>query len=248
MRTTFQGVWNILRFNWHFYALSLGFLVVLCVLAYLFSALSMYCVGGLVVLPTIISLAVSYYVYDVSGFYGLEWLENSLENHEIININAGFDETSGLLQVKFPNANLSVIDFYNPAKHTEISIKRARKAYPSFPNTIAVATTHLPFADSSTDQIFIIFAAHEIRKEQERIAFFKELNRILKATGQIIIVEHLRDTANLWAYTIGFLHFYSKNTWIKTLTAANFQIQNEAKHTPFISIFTIIKNGNTNTP
>ena len=33
LRKPFQGVWNIVRFNWHFYVLSLGGLLVLLWLA-----------------------------------------------------------------------------------------------------------------------------------------------------------------------------------------------------------------------
>ena len=45
----------------------------------------------------------------------------------ITNINAGFDETSYILDDKFPNATIKAFDFYDAEKHTEASIKRARK-------------------------------------------------------------------------------------------------------------------------
>lgn len=248
MRKPFQGVWNIVRFNWHFYVLAFGFLLMILVLLnstttpidIYFSIL-----GILVFLSTFISLLVSYYVYDFSELYQLNWIDSSNENKKIININAGFDETSFLLKNKFPNSKLTVFDFYDPKQHTEISIKRARKAYPLFPNTKSVSTNSLPFADNEADQIFITFAAHEIRNEQERVIFFKELARILKPAGQVIITEHLRDTANFLAYNIGFLHFYSNKTWHKTFEIANFIIKKEQKLTPFISTFTLTKNGTT---
>jgi ubiquinone/menaquinone biosynthesis C-methylase UbiE len=97
--------------------------------------------------------------------------------------------------------------------------------------------------DNSADKIFIIFAAHEIRNVQERIEFFKELRRVLKPTGEIIITEHLRDIPNFLAYNIGFLHFYSKPTWLHIFKLAELTLKNEQKITPFISTFTLTKYG-----
>ena len=45
--------------------------------------------------------------------------------------------------------------------------------------------------------------------ETERTLFFKELHRILKREGELVIVEHLRDLPNFLAYTIGFFHYWS---------------------------------------
>lgn len=248
MRKPFQGVWNIVRFNWHFYILALLFFIItLSFLIFIKTPFDVYLsvLGILIFSSTFISLAVSYYIYDFSGLYELNWVKNSNKHYEIVNINSGFDETSHLLKNKFPNAKLSVLDFYDPKKHTEVSIKRARKAYPLFPNTKSVTTNNLALADNEADLIFLTFATHEIRNEQERIIFFKELKRILKPSGQIIVSEHLRDTTNFLAYNIGFLHFYSRKTWYKTFETANFVVKKEEKLTPFISKFTLTKYGIT---
>jgi ubiquinone/menaquinone biosynthesis C-methylase UbiE len=250
IRKPFQGVRNIVRFNWHFYVLALGFLLLLLLFAnYADAAFTLYILlfALLIVFPVLISLSVSYYVYDLSGLYKLIWIDSFIdaEKSKIININAGFDETSILLKDKFPNAELIVLDFYNPEKHTELSIKRARKTYPVFPGTKAVTETSLPIPDNSADKIFVIFAAHEIRNEDDRIKFFMELKRIIKPAGQIIVTEHLRDTVNFWAFNIGFLHFYSKQSWLTVFQSVGLQLKSEHKHTPFISIFTLIKHGST---
>ena len=248
MRKSFQGVWNIVRFNWHFYVLSFGVVLLLLLLSsYTNPTFRLYsfAVAFLIFLSTFISLSVSYYVYDLSGLYNLNWVTDFIdtERNTIVNINAGFDETSIFLKNKFPNAELLVYDFYDPKKHTEVSIKRARKAYALFPNTKSVNANNLPTLDNSADKIFIIFAAHEIRNEQERIEFFKELKRILKPTGEILITEHLRDVPNFLAYNIGFLHFYSKQNWLQVFEMTGFLLKSEQKITPFISTFTLTKYG-----
>ena len=195
--------------------------------------------------PVAISLMASFYVYDLSDLYKLSWASKTGNEKLIVNINAGFDETSELLKSKFNNAELVALDFYDPIKHTEISIKRARKAYPPYPNTQHITTNNLELADNIADKIFVILSAHEIRNADERILFFKELKRIVKPEGEIIVTEHLRDIPNFLAYNIGFFHFYSKNNWLKTFEKSGFQINQEKKITPFISTFILGKNGNS---
>lgn len=248
IRKPFQGVSNIIRFNWHYYLFSLTFVVILLFIHNDFNATLRIAVNVLVFLilfSTIISLIVSFYIYDLSDLYKLSWLNNlkHSDKEKIININAGFDETSNLLKSKFGNCELLAADFYDPAKHTEVSIKRARKAYQPFPNTRQVSTNHLPVEDNSTNKVFSILSAHEIRNDEERVTFFKELKRVLVASGQIIVTEHLRDTANFLAYNIGFFHFHSKATWLKTFHSSGLKVAKELKITPFITTFILEKNG-----
>jgi ubiquinone/menaquinone biosynthesis C-methylase UbiE len=250
IRKPFQGVWNIIRFNWHFYVLAFVFLLFVFLLTnYVNETFAFYllllCL--LIALSIFISLLVSYYVYDLSGLYELHWINElrSEEKSKIVNINAGFDETSVLLKDKFKDSELIALDFYDPLKHTEVSIKRARKAYLPYPKTQSVSTTKLLLEDHSIDKIFVIFAAHEIRDEAERIVFFNELKRILKPKGEIIITEHLRDIPNFLAYNIGFFHFYSKSTWLKIFDSVELKMQREQKLTSFISTFTLTKYGTT---
>lgn len=247
IRKPLQGVWNIIRFNWHYYTLSGLLILIILILQHYFSALhiTVIIVTLLVIYTTLTSLVVSLYVYDLSDFYKLTWLDHlqNGEREKIINIHAGFDETSELLKSKLIDCELIVADFYNAAKHTEVSIKRARRAYPPFPNTQQVSTKHLPIPDSSADKIFAILSAHEIRNDEERVAFFKELLRILKPSGQVIVTEHLRDAANFLAYNIGYFHFHSKATWIRTFQSSGLCISKEIKTTPFITTFILEKNG-----
>ena len=248
IRKPFQGLWNVIRFNWHFYLLS--FVLVLFFFIIKESLDERYRISGnivcfLIIAATGVSLLVTFYVYDLSGLYKLKWLDElkADTNSKILNINAGFDETSILLQEKFPDAELIVFDFYDPIKHTEVSIKRARKAYPAFPRTIQITTLNLPLPDKSLDKIFIILSAHEIRDEEERNGFFRELKRILKQTGQIVVIEHLRDVQNFLAYNVGFFHFIPKASWRRAFKVAELTIFKEIKINPFITIFILEKNG-----
>lgn len=246
-RKPFQGIMNIVRFNRHFYIIALLLLLVVFLFhhhlpSWLQSIVS---IGALIALLLIMgSLTISYVIYDWSGLYKLNWFPD-LNHKKVVNIHAGFDETSSIILQKFNAVDLTVCDFYNPQQHTEISIRRARKAYPPQQETIVVTTDALPFPDNHFDVVSVIFAAHEIRNLQERIRFFKELHRIVKPSGSIYITEHLRDGANLLAYSLGFLHFYSRKNWKNVFENASLTLDSELKSTSFISIFLLKKHGNT---
>lgn len=247
-RKPLEGVWNIIRFNWHFYVLSSVFFIGLIVFRNLSADRFQAFFDILLIittLPVVVSLLVSMYVYDLSGLYDLTWL-NGLQLDKsscMLNINAGFDEMSHALQNKFRNSSLTVFDFYDPSKHTEISILRARKAYPPYPGTINVNTTQLPLPDACMDAVFTLFAAHEIRNEKERIVFFSELNRILKPDGCLVVTEHSRDFPNFLAYTIGFFHFHTKSSWKRVFKEAGLGIDRTISNTPFVTTYFLKKNG-----
>lgn len=249
MRKPFQGVSNIFRFNWHFYLIALVSVALLMIINQWLTRdfqLITFGIAFLIFASTSTSLAVSTYIYDLSGFYNFEWLKLKIHPDEkVLNINAGFDETSKILKDKFNLINLQVFDFYDPNQHTEISIKRARKAYPPFGETQKIPTSSFPLKDNSIDKAFIIFSAHEIRKSEERIQFFKEIRRVLQTKGIVIVVEHLRDIPNFVAYNIGFFHFLSEGSWHKTFREAQLKTIDEFKLTPFVTASILSKDGNT---
>lgn len=249
MRGPFQGVLNIIRFNWHLYVLALigvCALMVACTYVPPFAEVLMLISSLVIVVTILVSLLVSYFVYDRSDLYDLNWTGSNLTNAQrILNIHAGFDEITPILRSKFPSSFVDIFDFYDPLKHTEISIKRARKLYPQSLETKSIATNQLPLQDNSIDTSIVFLSAHEVRNEEERILFFQELGRVTLPKGQVMVTEHLRDINNFLAYTIGFLHFHSRKTWTSTFTAAGFRIMKEIKTTPFVTTFIIEADGST---
>ena len=243
MRQPFQGVSNIVRFNWHFYIIALvGVGLGLWLASWLggWWLVAGLCIAFGAIATLIISLIVSWYIYDRSDLYRLTWLPDLEPGSRMVNIHAGFDETSALLVKRYPDAQLRVFDFYDPELHTEVSIKRARKAYAAYPGTEAISTTEVPLADNSVDVIFLLLAAHEIRNDDERWAFFGRLSYALKPGGRIIVTEHLRDPANFLAYTVGAFHFLPYEDWRRTFSEAALAVAKEEKLTPFLTTFTLV--------
>jgi len=188
IRKPFEGVTNIIRFNWHFYVAAFAVAIALFIVRnYVSGYIEMFVLLMLlsIVISVILSLATSFYVYDCSQLYSLNWIDSLpiLKGSQLININAGFDETSALLSKKYPSAELTVFDFYDPQKHTEVSIARARKRYAVYSNTINISTSNVPLQSQSADYIFAILSAHEIRNKEERILFFTKLKNGLKDDG-----------------------------------------------------------------
>ena len=166
-RRKFQGVLNILSFNRHFYIYGL-FVLALIVFSYLifqWPTTLFWLIVAAFIYGLLMPLIISAYVYDLSGYYDFNWLKKlnikDTETSEIVNINAGFDETSFIIKNNFPKSNLEVFDFYNSERHTEPAIIRARKVSLVYPNTQKIKSDVIPLEDKSVDIIFLLSAAHE---------------------------------------------------------------------------------------
>ncbi len=242
-RRKFQGVLNILSFNRHFYVFGLIALtlIIISYLVFSWSSLLFWIVILAFLYGLIMPLIISAYVYDFSGYYKFNWLENfnltDSNDKQILNINAGFDETSFIIKNYFPKSDLKVFDFYNSKQHTEPAIIRARKVSLVYPKTQPIISNTIPLKDNSVDLIFLLSAVHEIRSQDEKIQFLKECHRVCKSNANIIMIEHLRDFPNFLAFSVGFTHFFSKRTWRNAFKEAGFTTFTEKKFTPFMSIF-----------
>ena len=242
-RRKFQGVLNILSFNRHFYVFGLAVLMVLFASRLLIEwpDTIFWLVITAFLYGLLMPLIVSAFVYDFSGFYKFNWLNNLITDgigvKQIVNINAGFDETSFIIKNKFPRSDIKVFDFYNAKQHTEPAIKRARKVSLVYPGTQQIASGSIPLKDNTADIVFLLSAVHEIRSDKEKVQFLKECNRICKPEGKVIMVEHLRDFPNFLAFSAGFTHFFSRSTWKNAFESAGFSSFQETKFTPFMSVF-----------
>ena len=110
LRKPLQGVCNILRFNWHFYLLAIAIAAIIAGASVWLEGLPRLVGVGLVVAiggVTLVSLLVSCYVYDLSGLYRFDWLDTvaSGPGVKMVNIHAGFDETSTVLRACYLEAS-----------------------------------------------------------------------------------------------------------------------------------------------
>lgn len=243
-RRPFQGVSQIVLYNWPFYlGGAFAFLVALG-LALLTSwpspvrlLLAVGAVGALSWLAG--SLIASYWVYDHSSLCRWDWIGTlfPVPPSRWANVHAGLDETTSSLRRLFPDTESVVLDIYNPVEMTEPSIRRARHLTPATVPAAPADVTALPVHSQELDAVFLLFVAHEIRSPQLRERFFRELRRVVKPDGKVLMVEHLRDLPNFLAYGPGFLHFHSPGEWGRVAREAGFTVAREFRFTPFVGVF-----------
>jgi SAM-dependent methyltransferase len=243
-RTPYQGVIQIARFNWRTYVAAAFILSIAVITAFLLP----YPIRFVVIMcafPPLFwlgsSLLVSHYVYDRSQLYELNWADQSFTRapHHWINIHSGFDETSELLAAKFPGAASATVDIYNPKVMTEPSIRIARRLKPGPIHATVAHYDALPFATGSVDAAFVIFGAHELRRHNQRVAFFTEIARILAPGGNIFLVEHTRDLWNFVAFGPGVFHFFSDQAWRRAAFDAELFVHTQCPVTPFVHVYTL---------
>jgi len=87
------------------------------------------------------------------------------------------------------------------------------------------------------DTAFLVFSAHELRRPEARAQFFREVARVVRVDGEVIVVEHLRDWANFLAFGPGFLHFLAERAWRQAAMAGGLRIEKRFRVTPFVNVF-----------
>ena len=247
-RGRFQGVLQILRFNWPMYVAAAVVLgggaaaVALLPLPVVVRTAALLAIGA-AAFWLLTSLAVSHYVYDLAGIYRGDWLPAASPQSPrcYANLHAGFDEFSRILEARFPHSAARVLDFFDARLMTEPSIARARKPVTDAPAAETVDFRSLPLRDAELDAAFLIFAAHELRAPNARVPLLRELRRSLTSDGRVVVVEHLRDLPNLLAFGPGFLHFHSRATWLRDFGAARLAVAKEFPLTPFVRVFVLEK-------
>jgi SAM-dependent methyltransferase len=240
-RDPYQGVRQILRFNWPKYAAAAACVGVAAVVRELLPAadrIILLAATVPVLFWVLFSLLVSYYVYDCSHFYDLSWLPRARTRspHRWLSIHCGLDEISPLLAAEFPDAYGEVVDIFDPRAMTENSIRQARRAQPSRVHSTPAHFYALPYSAGAFDAVFCIFAAHELRRHADRVRLFTEIARILAPYGAFILVEHLRDWPNFLAFGPGFLHFQSWRSWQRAAQDAGLVCRTEFPFTRFVRV------------
>ncbi len=243
-----QGVAQVVRFNWPMYvAAAVAILAGLYLGSLLPSPWSMASrvLSIAVLIAVLLSLLATFYAYDLTDLYELDWLRNEMlpSGKSLVNIHAGFDEMSAMVAEMIPGRELLVFDFYDPRKHTEPSIERARRMSLPFPGTKPITTRHIPVGDGMASAVFLFFAAHEIRDEEERMAFLREVRRILCDGGRVYVMEHLRDLPNVIAYHAGVFHFHARGTWLRDFKDAGLALQDERRLNAFMTLFKLTAYG-----
>lgn len=247
-RGQFDGVLQIVRYNWSLYVAAVigsALVVALVLTIHPPAVLSAVLILGAIaaVFWLALSLAVSHYVYDRSDLYRWEWIRERVapSPRHVVNVHAGLDETSLALQEMYPAAEVTILDIYDPSEMPEPSIARARREARPALASVKADFRRLPLQTACADFVTVIFVAHELRRAASKEAFFRELARVINPGGSVLLVEHLRDTWNLMAFGPGAFHFFSRSEWLRVAEATGFRLSEEISRTVFVRAFVFVQ-------
>ncbi len=230
--TSYAGVAKILRYNWPWFAGAVA-LTGLCAAVPTTSwwSVPLLVAVGLGNVWLLLSLVVSHVIYDRSPIARGGWLEGC-SAAQVVVLHAGHDEASGPVRRLLPAATLVAFDVYDPSRRASPSLRRAR-AEALIPAT-PLADGRIPLPDSAAELVLAIFAAHELRDQAARVALFREVARIIGASGRALVVEHQCDVWNLLAYGPGAFHFLARRTWMQTFAQAGLRVTRDDRFTPWV--------------
>ncbi len=238
-----SGAWRIFVYNWPSFVavwlLSLTLALVCFVqklgnLAIVLSALP--------AAWSALSLIVSWHIYDRSpllrGQFIAPLLPPSVETWAAVH--AGLD-AEVMLNAVMPGRCLGRLDIFDNDLMTSSSISRARMITRRAYSALSCSPKALSLPDRSCDALVVAFTAHEIRNGRARDRFFIELARCLRPGGRVVLVEHLRDIATLFAFGPGCLHFLARAEWLRLASVASLGVVAETNVTPWITAFSLEK-------
>jgi SAM-dependent methyltransferase len=232
-----SGVGRVVAFNWPRYAAGLATVALAAAvpapgrLRYPVRSAAGLAAGWIAT-----SLVATWWAYDHTPLYTWRWLTDLLPTPptRYAAISAGLDEISPTLRRLFPSAEAVLLDLYDPQLTGEGSIRRARALVPPPAMARAARPDCLPVPAGTLDAVFLVFAAHELRRAEQRRALFAEITRTLRPGGRLLLVEHCRDAANIVAYGPGAWHFYLRTEWLRLGRGAGLTPIVEKSMTPLV--------------
>ena len=99
---------------------------------------------------------------------------------------------------------------------------------------MSTTSRYLPAANQTYDTVFLVLAARQFNRAETRERLFIEIQRVLKDSGRVILVEHLRDARNLAVFGPAALHFLSLKAWLKTTRPAGLMVLKDQPLTPLV--------------
>jgi SAM-dependent methyltransferase len=228
----FRGVGQVLRYNWPAYAGAAAFLA-LAMIAPRRLRRPLVAAGLTGAWFAAASLIVTNLVYDRSEYARWDWPRRVLLHapRRVAVLHAGLDNVSANLRGLWPDATIQIVDFFDASTMTEPAIARAR-AGQRHGDALQDIWPNL-------DAAFVVLAAHELRTDSDRAAFFLRVAGALAPHGRLVLLEHLRDLPNAAVYGPGAMHFLPRNDYITAFADGRLEILEERAMTPFLRLFVL---------
>ena len=230
-RGPFDGVRDVLRFNWPTYLGSAATATALLVTP----KPAIRLVGAGLMAGIVSSLAAVHLAYDRTDLYKLDWLPGIGLAPKTLVLHAGIDDVSPILCERLGLDGVVSVDVLAVGPDTEPSILRARNA------RLAESSDRLDQLKSASFDLAVAFLSlHEIRTAERRVAVLASVKPLLKAEGRLVVVEHMRDAPNLAAFAWGAFHFHPRHAWLRDFAESGFDTEAVAQFTPLIHSYTLV--------
>jgi hypothetical protein len=180
-------------------------------------------------------------IWWVFGRSGRRWawvLEQAGQPQRWLNLTTGFDDSSALLRRALGGDGRS-IDVVDPSLELDRPLLRARRRFPPPGPPVVPAAVDAAIGPHGNDVVFLLMAAHEAHGPA-RGDLLRSATRAIAPGGRLILVEHLRDAANILAFGPGAWHFSPRDAWMAATREAGLRIVDEARLSPFVAGFVFV--------
>lgn len=165
-----------------------------------------------------------------------DWIQSTAsDSRRWLNLTTGFDDSTGRLRTTTPGAG-TAIDVFDATRSSAAALRRARASFPPSGPSVQIADLAITIEPASVDIVFLLMSAHETHGH-DRTALFAAAHHGLVAGGRVVVVEHLRDLANILAFGPGAWHFSRRGDWIETAAGAGLELLDERRLDPWVTGF-----------
>jgi len=245
LTSKFSGVGEIVRYNWTQYLAGICIVALLAGLARAAESAGLapwyvmpLAAGAALALWWLLSsLVASWWVYDLAGIRPYNWLRQMIKHQggRWAYVHTGLDECGYKMRAAHGAGPGLILDTFDAATMTEASVRRARRVTADERRPDAKCRWDAwPNNDGQFDTIYFIFSAHELRRAIDRENLFKEAARSLAPSGQLVLVEHVRDWCNFLAYGPGFMHFWPEKEWDRLAVEAGLMVSHGGRKAGFV--------------
>ncbi len=147
----------------------------------------------------------------------------------LANIDFGLRQQAMQLSRKLTTGKITVIDVYNPQLTTDSSLARARRLAPPAKKDPRLTWYDgqfnlLPLPDGSVEAVFMFQILSEFNQEGDRQALLREVQRILKPNGRLLVAEKTASWLNWLLAGTSTAGLQPVEYWRNLLTQAGFDI------------------------
>ncbi len=235
----FQGTARHLYAQWPGYLLRYGGLILafLMISAGLVLGWQVLVALGIVLLAAVFFLMLAALwtanrLYDADGIQVNDLLfamSQAQPTDNFANIDLGLRQQAILLSSHLTTGKITVIDVYNPQLATGAGLARARRQAPSAKQDPRLTwydgqINLLPMPDSSVTAVFMFQVLSEFGQEGDRQTILREIRRILKPDGRLLIAEQTASWLNWLLVGSSTSNLQPVEYWYDLLLDAGFDI------------------------